>query len=75
MENAAGSWGSSRAARLSMERGVVPPATGHPSENPLWWTIGPQFSADVYGLVAPGMPNLAGELARELGAINGYAEI
>lgn len=73
-ENAAGSWGSSRAARLAMERGVVPPATGHPSENPLWWTIGPQFSGDIYGLVAPGMPNLAGKLARELGAINGYAE-
>jgi hypothetical protein len=73
-ENAAGSWGSSRAARLAMERGVTPPATGHPSANPLWWTIGPQFSADVYGLVAPGMPNLAGKLARELGAINGYAE-
>jgi hypothetical protein len=72
--NNAGSWGSSRAARLALAAGVSPPETGHPRRNPLWWSIGSQFSADVYGLVAPGMPNLAGRLARDLGHINGYAE-
>jgi hypothetical protein len=40
----------------------------------MWFSIGPQFSGDIYGLLAPGHPNLAGKLARELGAINGYAE-
>jgi hypothetical protein len=38
------------------------------------FTIGPQFSADVYGAIAPGLPNVAGRLARELGHVNGYAE-
>lgn len=69
-----GAWGSSEQARLLMARGVVPPMTGHPRYNRLWFTIGTQFSSDIYGMVTPGMPNAAGRLARELGHINGYAE-
>lgn len=74
LENNAGSWGSSEQALLLLKRGVKPPDTGHPKYNKLWWTIGPQFSSDVYGALAPGMPNVAAELARRLGHINGYAE-
>ncbi len=73
-EDQAGSWGSSRETLKALRRGVVAPATGHPKENPLWWSIGSQFSAEIYGLVAPGMPELAGQLAREFGHLNGYAE-
>jgi len=73
-ENACGSWGSSEQARLNLSKGVKPPDTGHPRYNKLWFTIGPQFSADVYGALAPGMPNVVGRLAREFGHINGYAE-
>lgn len=74
LENGCGSWGSSEQARLLMRRGIQPPDTGHPRYNKLWFTIGPQFSSDVYGLLAPGLPNLAGKLAREFGHLNGYAE-
>lgn len=73
-ENSAGSWGSSEQARILLARGVKAGDSGHPRYNRLWFTIGPQFSADLYGLIAPGMPNLAGELARKYGHINGYAE-
>lgn len=73
-ENACGSWGSSEQARLNLAKGIKPPDTGHPRYNKLWFTIGPQFSADVYGALAPGMPNAAGRLARGFGHINGYAE-
>lgn len=73
-ENACGSWGSSEQARLNLAKGLKSPQTGHPRYNKLWFTIGPQFSADVYGAIAPGMPNLAGRLAREFGHLNGYAE-
>jgi len=69
-----GTWGSSKEARLLMARGIQPPDTGHPRYNHSWWTIGPQFSAELYGLIAPGRPNLAARLAREFGHINGYAE-
>ena len=74
LENNAGSWGSSEQALLLLKRGITPPDTGHPRYNKLWWTIGPQFSADVYGVLNPGMPNAAAEMARRLGHINGYAE-
>jgi len=74
LENNAGSWGSSEQALILLKRGIKPPDTGHPRYNKLWWTIGPQFSGDVYGALAPGMPNVAAALARNLGHINGYAE-
>jgi hypothetical protein len=74
LQNNAGSWGSSEQALLLLKRGVKPPDTGHPRYNKLWWTIGPQFSSDLYGALTPGMPNVAAALARNLGHINGYAE-
>jgi len=74
LENNAGSWGSSEQALILLKRGVKAPDTGHPRYNKLWWTIGPQFSSDVYGALTPGMLNVAATLARNLGHINGYAE-
>lgn len=74
IDNSAGTWGSSEQARLLMGRGIMPPDCGHPRYNKLWYTIGPQFSCDVYGALAPASPGLAGRLARTYGHINGYAE-
>jgi hypothetical protein len=74
LENNAGSWGSSEQTLLLLKRGIKPPDTGHPRYNKLWWTIGPQFSSDVYGALNPAMPNSAAGMARRLGHINGYAE-
>jgi hypothetical protein len=70
----AGSWGSSAHTRELLLKGVKPPDTGHPRHNRLWFTIGPQFSADIYGMLAPGEPARAAALARDLGRINGWAE-
>jgi hypothetical protein len=70
----AGTWGCSAETRRLLAAGVQPPDTGHPRYNPLWYTIGPQFSADIYGALAPGMPNVAGRLAHRYGRIHGYAE-
>jgi hypothetical protein len=74
VRNRCGSWGSSEQARLNLERGIRAPDCGHPRFNKLWFTIGPQFSADVYGALAPGLVNLAGKMGREFGHVNGYAE-
>lgn len=73
-EHAAGAFGSSNEARLQLAKGIPGSQSGHPRYNRLWWTIGPQFSADTYGMIAPGDPNLAGQLARKYGHVNGYAE-
>ena len=72
--NNAGTWGSSEQARLALARGINAPDSGHPRYNRLWFSIGPQFSADVYGAIAPGLVNVAGRFAREFGHVNGYAE-
>lgn len=74
LENSCGSWGSSEQARLNLAKGIKAPDCGHPRYNKFWFAIGPQFSGDVYGALAPGMPNLAGNLARQFGHVNGYAE-
>jgi hypothetical protein len=74
LENNAGTWGSSAQTLKLLKQGVKPPDTGSPRYNRVWWTIGPQFSSDIYGTLAPGMPNVAAEMARRLGHINGYAE-
>ena len=74
LQNSCGSWGSSEQARLLMGRGIDPDSAGHPKYNKLWFTIGPQFSSDVYGALAPGLPNTAAEMARKYAHINGYAE-
>jgi hypothetical protein len=73
-ENSCGSWGSSEQTRLNLAKGIKLPDAGHPRYNKLRFSIGPQFSADVYGALAPGLVNVAGRLAREYGHINGYAE-
>lgn len=74
LENSAGSWGSSAEALKLLKRGIKAPDTGNPRYNKLWWTIGPEFSSDVYGTLAPGMPNVAAGMARRLTHVNGYAE-
>jgi hypothetical protein len=72
--NSAGSWGSSEQARLQLSAGVKGSQAGHPRYNRVWWTIGPQFSGDTWGMLAPGDVNLAGKIARKYGHINGHAE-
>lgn len=69
-----GVYGSSAAAKAAMLKGVKAPNSGHPYFNNVYFTIGPMFSSDVYGALAPGMPNLAGKLARYYSHVNGYAE-
>lgn len=73
-EYRAGTWGSSEQARLALERGIKAPETGSPRYNRWFHTIGPQFSSDIYGMISPGMVNLAGAVARKYSHVNGYAE-
>jgi ADP-ribosylglycohydrolase len=74
LENKAGFWSCSREALRLLERGIAAPDTGHPRYNRSWFTIGAQLSAEIYGLVTPGMPNAAARLGRDMGHVQGYAE-
>lgn len=73
-EYRAGTWGSSEQARLALERGIKAPESGSPRYNRWFHTIGPEFSSDIYGMISPGMVNLAGAVARKYSHVNGYAE-
>jgi len=73
-ENNVGVGGSSGQARKNILKGIQAPWSGHPRYNRLWFTMGAQNRCDLYGMLAPGMPNLAGRLARNLQHINSYAE-
>src|SRR6266851_2871076 len=73
-EYKAGTWGSSEQARFALERGIKAPDSGSPRYNRWFHTIGPQFSSDIYGMISPGMVNLAGAVARKYSHVNGYAE-
>jgi hypothetical protein len=72
--NRVGTWGSSEMARLNLEKGIEAPASGHPQYNRLWFTMGNQCRGDLFGLLAPGIPNVAAQLSDKLGHINSYAE-
>ncbi len=57
-------WVSALRARQLMDEGVVPPATGSAELNPEGvWSIGAQLQTELFGLIAPGMPQEAGRRA------------
>ncbi|MCR9076153.1 MAG: ADP-ribosylglycohydrolase family protein, partial [bacterium] len=56
-------WVSNARARELMERGVAPPATSIPAANTLYLRIDAQLSTEFFGVLAPGMPHAALELA------------
>lgn len=56
-------WVSNRRARDLMERGVAPPDTSHPANNPEGLHIDAQLTTEIFGALAPGMPELASRIA------------
>jgi hypothetical protein len=73
LENSTGTWASAEQARLNLAKGIKPPATGRPPHNRLWLTVN-HCRGDLFGMLAPGMPNLAARLAREYSHLTSYAE-
>ncbi|WP_437602130.1 ADP-ribosylglycohydrolase family protein [Sorangium sp. So ce590] len=56
-------WVSNRRARDLLERGVLPPATSDPALNPDALQIDAQLTTEIFGALAPGMPELAQRIA------------
>ncbi|MBA2227218.1 MAG: ADP-ribosylglycohydrolase family protein [Thermogemmata sp.] len=58
-----GVWRANKRARALMEEGLLPPQTGDVDRNEhAWYNLSAQFCTEAYGLVCPGMPQLAAEL-------------
>ena len=59
-----GIWRANKAARGLMDQGLIPPETGSYHRNPhAWYNLSGQFATESYGLIAPGMPRKAAEIA------------
>jgi hypothetical protein len=57
-------WVSNQRAHVLMRtRGMVPPATGMPENNPHFDMIDAQLTTEIFGLFSPGRPDVALELA------------
>ncbi len=58
-------WVSALRARQLMDEGIIPPQTSDPQLNPEGvWSIGAQLQTELFGLLAPGMPQEAARRAR-----------
>ncbi len=67
-------WHANDAARENLRRGIHPPESGHPRSNPHADDIDFQIEADLFGLIAPGMPRAAGRLCDTFGGIMNYGD-
>ena len=57
-------WVSNQRAFDLMREGLAPPATGHPDNNPYYEMIDAQLTTEIFGLFAPGRPDVALKMAR-----------
>ena len=63
-------WVSTRRARDLMNEGFLPPETGSAANNPDGaWSIGAQFQTELFGMLAPGMPDVAADYANRFARI------
>ena len=67
-------WHANQAARYNILNGIMPPASGHWLNNPHSDDIDFQIEADHCGLMSPGMPNAATEIADKIGHIMNYGD-
>ena len=56
-------WVSNQRAHDLMLEGLVPPATSDPANNPLYEMIDAQLTTEIFGLYAPGRPDIGLEIA------------
>lgn len=63
-------WVSTRRARELMDEGLLPPATGNSENNPDGaWSIDAQLQTELFGMLAPGMPDIAASYAERFASI------
>jgi hypothetical protein len=56
-------WVSNEQAYRLMEKGMLPPHTGDPQNNDSWEMIDAQLTTEIFGLFAPGRPDVALNMA------------
>ena len=67
-------WHANQAGRYNIHRGILPPASGYWKNNPHADDIDFQIEADFAGIMSPGMPVSASEIADKIGHIMNYGD-
>ncbi len=67
-------WHANQAARYNILRGIMPPESGHWTENPHSDDIDYQIEADYAGIMSPGMINTASRISDKIGHIMNYGD-
>lgn len=66
--------GAADAARTNVRSGIMPPESAHPRYNPYAENIDFQASADLFGLICPGMPRTAIKMAEQFADVMSYGD-
>lgn len=67
-------WHANKQGRENVQKGIMPPASGHKDNNPHCDDIDFQIEADVFGLLNPGMPQSSNALGERFGRIMNYGD-
>ena len=67
-------WVSNQSAHTLMMSGYLSPETAHPDNNPNGDMIDAQLTTEIFGLLAPGVPNVALEIAHPPVRTAGYGD-
>lgn len=67
-------WHANQAARYNILHGIMPPASGHWTNNPHADDIDFQIEADFIGMITPGMVNTGSAFADRIGHIMNYGD-
>jgi hypothetical protein len=67
-------WHANQAARYNILQGIMPPLSGHWTNNPHADDIDFQIESDFIGMICPGMVNTAADFADKIGHIMNYGD-
>lgn len=67
-------WHANKAGRDNCRNGIMPPASGHPDNNPHADDIDFQIEADLFGIITPGMPQACNRLCDRFGHVMNYGD-
>jgi len=67
-------WHANKQGRENVRRGIMPPASGHPDNNPHANDIDFQIEADLLGIICPGLPRETNRLSEIFGRIMNYGD-
>ena len=68
-------WVANARALELMNQGMIPPATGHPSNNDkAWFNLAGQFTQELWGMISPGMPATAQRYGDKFAHVAVYGE-